>query len=43
MDKILHTPRMLFDIGRLDGQTPTTMTPSSTPGFNVVCWQIGEA
>ena len=31
MDKILHTPRMLFDIRRMDGQTPTTVTPLEHP------------
>ena len=31
MDKILHTPKVLFDIRRLDGQTTTIMTPIEHP------------
>ena len=39
MDKILHTPKVLSGVRRLGCLAATTMTPSNTPGFNVVWWR----
>ena len=39
MDKILHTPKVLSGIRKLGCLAATSMTPSNTPGFNVVWWR----
>ena len=39
IDKILHTPKVLSGIEKLGCLAATSMTPSNTPGFNVVWWR----